>query len=56
MSKQPSMTVGDSVVAGLERLGVAAAFGVVSIHNMPILAAEMAKAVRTVARRLTRPA
>ncbi|HVL34397.1 MAG TPA: thiamine pyrophosphate-binding protein, partial [Burkholderiales bacterium] len=31
------MTVGDLIVAALERQGVAAAFGVVSIHNMPIL-------------------
>ncbi|MGQ0654852.1 MAG: thiamine pyrophosphate-binding protein [Betaproteobacteria bacterium] len=31
------MTVGDQVVAALEAAGVTAAFGVVSIHNMPIL-------------------
>jgi acetolactate synthase-1/2/3 large subunit len=31
------MTVGDLVVSFLENLGVKAAFGVVSIHNMPIL-------------------
>lgn len=32
-----SMTVGELVVAFLEKAGVTAAFGVVSIHNMPIL-------------------
>jgi acetolactate synthase-1/2/3 large subunit len=32
-----NMTVGDLVVNFLENLGVKAAFGVVSIHNMPIL-------------------
>ncbi len=32
-----SMTVGELVVAFLEKAGVKAAFGVVSIHNMPIL-------------------
>ena len=31
------MKVGDQVVAALEAAGVTAAFGVVSIHNMPIL-------------------
>jgi acetolactate synthase-1/2/3 large subunit len=31
------MTLGDQVVAALEAAGVTAAFGVVSIHNMPIL-------------------
>ena len=31
------MTVGDLIVRYLEELGVKAAFGVVSIHNMPIL-------------------
>ena len=31
------MTVGDLIVKYLEELGVKAAFGVVSIHNMPIL-------------------
>ena len=31
------MTVGDLIVRYLEELGVEAAFGVVSIHNMPIL-------------------
>jgi acetolactate synthase-1/2/3 large subunit len=31
------MTVGDLVAAFLEKLGVSTAFGVVSIHNMPIL-------------------
>ena len=31
------MTVGDLIVAYLEEVGVKAAFGVVSIHNMPIL-------------------
>jgi len=30
-------TVGEALVSGLEKLQVAAAFGVVSIHNMPIL-------------------
>lgn len=32
-----SMTVGDLVAAALDRLGVDHAFGVVSIHNMPML-------------------
>jgi acetolactate synthase I/II/III large subunit len=32
-----SMTVGELIVAYLEKAGVRAAFGVVSIHNMPIL-------------------
>ena len=31
------MTVGDLIVSVLERLEVRTAFGVVSIHNMPIL-------------------
>lgn len=31
------MTLGDQIVAALEAAGVTAAFGVVSIHNMPIL-------------------
>ena len=30
-------TVGDVVAAFLERCGVATAFGVISIHNMPML-------------------
>lgn len=38
MSERPRrVTVGDLVAAFLERCGVRAAFGVISIHNMPIL-------------------
>lgn len=36
-SLQPMVTVGELVAAFLEQCGVTAAFGVISIHNMPIL-------------------
>ncbi|MBI3373672.1 MAG: thiamine pyrophosphate-binding protein [Betaproteobacteria bacterium] len=35
--RTPRITVGELVAAFLERCGVRAAFGVISIHNMPIL-------------------
>lgn len=41
--KQPQVTVGAVVVAFLEQCGVKAAFGVISIHNMPILDAMAAR-------------
>jgi acetolactate synthase-1/2/3 large subunit len=37
MLKQTSVTVGHVIAAFLEQCGVKAAFGVISIHNMPIL-------------------
>ena len=37
MPSNPRMTVGELVAAFLESSGVHAAFGVISIHNMPIL-------------------
>jgi len=37
MTIQPQVTVGTVVAAFLEQCGVQAAFGVISIHNMPIL-------------------
>ncbi|MBV8667089.1 MAG: thiamine pyrophosphate-binding protein [Burkholderiaceae bacterium] len=37
MPNQPKMTVGCAIAAFLEQCGVKAAFGVISIHNMPIL-------------------
>jgi acetolactate synthase I/II/III large subunit len=37
MSKHSRTTVGELIVAFLERCGVTTAFGVISIHNMPIL-------------------
>jgi acetolactate synthase-1/2/3 large subunit len=37
MSTQQQVTVGHAVAAFLERCGVRCAFGVISIHNMPIL-------------------
>ena len=37
-----TMTVGEVVVAALGRLGVDHAFGVVSVHNMPMLDALVA--------------
>jgi len=37
MTPQPKVTVGTVVAAFLEQCGVKAAFGVISIHNMPIL-------------------
>lgn len=37
MHKQPQVTVGCAIAAFLEQCGVKAAFGVISIHNMPIL-------------------
>ncbi len=37
MSNTPKITVGCAIAAFLEQCGVKAAFGVISIHNMPIL-------------------
>lgn len=37
MSTSPTITVGELVARFLEQCGVKAAFGVISIHNMPIL-------------------
>ena len=37
MHKQPQATVGAAITMFLENCGVKAAFGVISIHNMPIL-------------------
>jgi len=37
MTTQPQVTIGTLVAAFLEQCGVEAAFGVISIHNMPIL-------------------
>ncbi|MDB5769901.1 MAG: thiamine pyrophosphate enzyme-like binding region [Burkholderia sp.] len=37
MHKQNQVTVGTAIAAFLEQCGVKAAFGVISIHNMPIL-------------------
>jgi len=37
VNPQPMVTVGELVATFLERCGVQAAFGVISIHNMPIL-------------------
>ncbi len=37
MLKQPKVTVGCAIAVFLEQCGVKAAFGVISIHNMPIL-------------------
>jgi acetolactate synthase-1/2/3 large subunit len=37
MHKPPKVTVGCAIAAFLEQCGVKAAFGVISIHNMPIL-------------------
>ena len=34
---EPRTTIGDLVAAFLERCGVETAFGVISIHNMPML-------------------
>ncbi len=36
-NEQPQVTVGAAIAAFLEQCGVKAAFGVISIHNMPIL-------------------
>jgi acetolactate synthase-1/2/3 large subunit len=36
-NQRPQVTVGAVVAAFLEQCGVKAAFGVISIHNMPIL-------------------
>jgi acetolactate synthase-1/2/3 large subunit len=36
-STRTTITVGAAIAAFLERCGVKAAFGVISIHNMPIL-------------------
>jgi acetolactate synthase-1/2/3 large subunit len=37
LEKQPQITVGAAIAEFLENYGVKAAFGVISIHNMPIL-------------------
>ncbi len=46
MPSTQRMTVGELVAAFLEQCGVRAAFGVISIHNMPILDAFGRRAAR----------
>ncbi len=56
MSDRPRrVTVGDLVAAFLERCGVRAAFGVISIHNMPILDAFGRRAAAAEAQGLPAP-
>ena len=43
MHKNPQITVGAAIAEFLEHCGVKAAFGVISIHNMPILDAMFAR-------------
>ena len=51
----PQVTVGHAIAAFLERCGVKAAFGVISIHNMPILDAIAERgAIRFVSARVPR--
>jgi len=49
MPSQPRITVGELVAAFLEQCGVRAAFGVISIHNMPILDAFGRRAAKAAA-------
>ena len=43
MLENPQITVGAAIAEFLEHCGVKAAFGVISIHNMPILDAMFAR-------------
>ena len=55
MPSTQRMTVGELVAAFLEANGVGAAFGVISIHNMPILDAFGRRAARAAERRAPAP-